>query len=429
VLPGILIPKGAHMTITIPEGVYTMPAKRSIVKVNAQPYQKSRRKTKTTMLNELAQVLKYNRKHLAVLLRKTGKVRYTPQGIKLVADPTITLTHLRGRKKRYTEELVPLLVILWKLAHYCSAIHLVHFIRLNKECIFQRWSYFKDLPADIKERLLTISPATVDRLMKPIKQKERLKHRYRRNPYASIIKKNIPVQPHYAKPKGRLGYVESDLVHHCGETTRGHYIHTLTATEINTDWTELRALRNRARVWTERALRDIKRTVPFIITDLHFDNGTEFINAHIVHYANNHGINLTRSRDYHKNDAPYVECKNWTMVRSYLGYRRYDTDAECTIIDEILRLISLRHNYFIPTMKLKTKKRIGAKVIKKYEINLPINRMLAAPEISPEKKKELKRVRETIDYLSLFDRLHKLQKKLDAHHRQRYNPYPKEEEW
>jgi len=427
VLLGIFIPKGAHMTISIPEGVYTMQAKRSIVKVNACQYQRSRRKSKIIILNELTQVLKYNRKHLAVLLRNTGKMRYTPQGIKLMADPTAPLTHLRGRKRRYTEELVPLLVVLWKLAHYCSAIHLVHFIRLNQDIIFTRWCYFKDLPWAIKERLLTISPATVDRLMKPVKEQERLKGRYRRNPYASVLKKEIPVQPHFAKPKGRLGYVESDLVHHCGATTRGHYVHTLTTTEINTDWTELRALRNRARVWTERALHDVQKTVPFTITDLHFDNGTEFINAHIVYYANNQGIHLTRSRDYHKNDAPYVECKNWTMVRSYLGYRRYDTDAECAIIDELLRLISLRHNYFIPTMKLKTKKRVGAKVIKKYEIDLPINRMLAAPAISGEKKNELKRVRNTLDYLSLFDRLYILQKKLDAAYQQKYNPYPKDE--
>lgn len=416
------------MIALIPEGVYTMAAKRSIIKVNAEQYQRYRRKSKIVILNELTQVLTYSRKHLAVLLRNTGKVHYTPQGMKLVADPTVTLTHLRGRKKRYTEELVPLLVALWKLAHYCSSFHLVHFIRLNKEHIFQRWRGFKDLPADIKERLVTISPATVDRLMKAVKEKERLKGRYRRNPYASIIKKNIPVQPHFAKPKGRVGYMESDLVHHCGETTRGHYIHTLTTVGITTDWTELRALRNRARVWTERALTDIRKTVPFTITDLHFDNGTEFINAHIVDYANKYGIQLTRSRDYHKNDAPYVECKNWTMVRSYLGYRRYDTDAEYTIIDEMLRLISLRHNYFIPTMKLKTKKRVGAKVIKTYNIELPINRVLAASEISAEKKNELKHIRDTLDYLALFDRLHILQKKLDAAYHQKYNPYPKDEE-
>jgi hypothetical protein len=93
----------------------------------------------------------------------------------------------------------------------------------------------------------------------------------------------------------------------------------------------------------------------------------------------------------------------------------------------LMRLISLRHNYFIPTMKLKTKKRVGAKVIKKYEIDLPINRMLAAPAISGEKKNELKRVRNTLDYLSLFDRLYILQKKLDAAYQQKYNPYPKDE--
>jgi hypothetical protein len=417
------------MVCYIPQGVYTMQAKRSIVKSNAFLYQSGTKKTKTLVLNELASLLNYHRKHLSVLCRKTGKVYYTAQGVKLVGDPTVTLTHLRGRKKRYTQEILLPLATLWKLAHYCSSIHLVHFIRLNRDIIFSRWPYFKDLSDSIKDRLVTISPATIDRLLKPIKEKEQIKHRYRRNPYASILKKEIPVQPFFAKPKGRLGYIESDLVHHCGETTRGHYIHTLTSTEINTDWTELRALRNRARLWTERALDDIQKTVPFTITDLHFDNGTEFINAHIVHYATAQGINLTRSRDYQKNDSPYVECKNWTMVRSYLGYRRYDTDAEWAIIDELLRLISIRHNYFIPTMKLKTKKRIGAKVIKCYYINLPINRVLASNQVSAKKKAELGRTRESLDYLIIFDRLYQLQKKLDATYHQKYNAFPKDEEW
>jgi hypothetical protein len=416
------------MISIVPEGVYTMKAKRSIVKTNAKLYQKGSKKTKTVILNELVQMLRYSRKHLIVLLKSTGQVRYTPQGIKLVGDPTVSYVHLRGRKKRYTKEIIPPLAILWRLAHYCSSIHLVHFIRLNQDIIFNRWHYFEDLPASIKERLLTISPATVDRLLKPIKEKEHLKHHYRRNPYASILKKKIPVEPYFAKPKGRLGYVESDLVHHCGNTTRGHYVHTLTASEINTDWTELRALRNRAQVWTKQALKNIQTTMPFVIKDIHVDNGSEFINAHIYNFTTEQGINLTRSRDYHKNDAPYVECKNWTMVRSYLGYRRYDTDGEWTIIDELLRMISLRHNYFIPTMKLKFKKRIAGKVIKRYNIDLPVNRVIAAKEITQKKKAELKQYRKSLDYLALFDHLNELQRKLDSAYGQKYNVNLKNEE-
>lgn len=417
------------MTISIPEGVYTMQAKRSIVKTNVPLYQQGTKKIKTLVLNELAPILDYHRKHLSLLMRSTGKTYYPVPGVKLVSDPTLIFMHLRGRKKRYSQEIITPLAILWKLAHYCSSIHLVHFIRLNQDLIFKRWSYFKDLPESIKDRLLTISPATVDRRLKPIKEKERLTHRYRRNPYASILKKAIPVQPFFAKPKARLGYIESDLVHHCGETSRGHYIHTLTTTEINTDWTELRAVRNRARIWTARALKDVQATTPFTITDLHIDNGAEFINAHLYHFALTNGINFTRSRAFQKNDSPYVECKNWTMVRSYLGYRRYDTDEECAIIDKMLRLISLRHNYFIPTMKLKAKRRIGTKVTKQYDINLPINRLLAAKEVSDAQKVALKQTRDSLDYLTIFDRLNQLQKKLDATYRQKYNDLPKDAEW
>jgi hypothetical protein len=414
------------MICIIPEGVYTMSAKRSIVKANARLYQKGRRKTKIKVLNELTQTLHYHRKHLAVLFRNTGKTTYAAQGLRLVGDPTVTYTHLRGRKKRYTQEIIPALVALWKLAHYCSSIHLIHFIRLNKDLIDQRWAYFKDLPRSIKERLFTISAATTDRLLKPIREQERLKHNYRVNVYGSTVKKRIPVQAFYDKPKGRVGYMELDLVHHCGVTTRGDYIHTLTACEINTDWTELRALHTRARKWAYQALKNIRQTVPFKITDFHVDNGSEFINAHVYYYTIEKGITLTRSRAYHKNDSPYVECRNWTMVRSYLGYRRYDTTAECAIIDQLLRLISLRHNYFIPTMKLKSKKRIGGKITKRYDIDLPVNRVLTSKEVSPEKKTELKRQRESLDYLDIYNRITNLQKKLDIFYQQKYTDFPKD---
>lgn len=406
-----------------------MQAKRSIVKANAHIYQTTSRKEKSALLNQMVSHLRYHRKHLAVLLRNTGKVKYTPQGVKLVGDPALTYTHLRGRKKRYTQELIRPLTMLWKLAHYCSAIHLSYFIRLNKTLIFERWSYFKDLPETSKERLITISSATVERLLKPIKEHARLKHKYRPNIYASVLKKTIPVQAFYDKPKGRVGYLEADLVHHCGLVTRGNYIHTLTTSEINTDWTELRVLRNRAQTWVYQALHDIQQVVPFKITDVHVDNGSEFINAHLYHYTVEKGINFTRSRAYHKNDSPYVECKNWTMVRSYLGYRRYDTDAECTIIDELLRLISVRHNYFLPTMKLKSKQRLGGKIIKRYDINLPFNRVLASKEVAPEKKAELIQTRNALNYLTIFDRLSNIEKKLDTVYHEKYNGTPKDEEW
>uniref|UniRef100_A0A7C6AAC4 Transposase n=1 Tax=candidate division WOR-3 bacterium TaxID=2052148 RepID=A0A7C6AAC4_UNCW3 len=367
------------MVIAIPEGICKMKAKRSIIKINAPKYQKAPKKMKSAILNDLVEITHLHRKYLTTLLNNTGKVCYTPQGVRFIADPTITYTQHRGRKKIYTQELVPFLKILWELTGFRSSIHLVAFIRTNPTLLYEKPSDFEQLTkanqikvikllsasTETKAKLLKISSATVDRLLRPLKEKYRLAHKYKPHPHASVLKKSIPVESYFDKPKnGPLGYTEIDLVHHCGSIAEGSFCYTLSETEINTGWTELRALKNKARVWTVEALADIDKSVPFKIHTRHVDNGSEFINSHVLAYTQQAGMNYTRSREYHKNDSPYVESRQWTMVRSYLGYRRYDTEKEYAILDRLDRLISIKHNYFMPSMKLIKKERIGGKVHK-----------------------------------------------------------------
>jgi len=428
------------MVISVPEGVYTMQAKRSIIKVNAQTYHKAAKKLKSKILNDLVVVTHFHRKYLTGLINKTGKVYYTPQGIKLVGDPTITYTQHRGRKKVYTEELVPYLETLWELSGFRSSIHLVDFIRQNKELLFNKPQDFEELSPEMQKKitklftispedqikLLKISSATVDRLLKKTKEACRLAHKYRPHPHASVIKKKIPVESYFDKPKhGPIGYTEIDLVH---PNPRGGFCYTLSEVEINTAWTELRALKNKAQIWTHRALAEIDRVVPFRIHSRHVDNGSEFINAHLLAYTQARGIRLTRSRAYHKNDAPYVESRHWTMVRSYVGYRRYDTEREYAILDPLLRAISLRHNYFMPTMKLVHKKRVGGKVFKKYTVNTPYNRVLNAPVVSEDRKEMLREYKSSLSYFKIIDEIMHLQKKLDETYGKKYNGSFEDEE-
>ncbi|MEO0109854.1 MAG: transposase family protein, partial [candidate division WOR-3 bacterium] len=276
-------------------------------------------------------------------------------------------------------------------------------------------------PKESKEKLLKISPATCDRLLRRVKEKARLKRRYKPHPHASIIKKQIPVESYFDKPKeSPIGYTEIDLVHHGGVSSKGTFCYTLTETEINTGWTELRALKNKAQIWTLQALRDIDQTVPFKIHTRHVDNGSEFINAFVLGYTKEQGIKYTRSRDYHKNDAPYVESRHWTMVRSYVGYRRYDTEEEYEILDRLLRTISLLHNYFLPTMKLVKRERIGGKVYKKYEVDTPFNRVLKAKEVEEEKKQEIIKRKSSLSYLEMFNEITQLLKRLDEAYHKKY---------
>lgn len=414
------------MVSTIPQKVYTRRSKMSIVYENAPRYRRSSKRVKSEVLDELSSILHYNRKYLSFLLRNAGREVYTAQGVRVVADPKASLVSRRGRKKVYTEDLLPYLIVIWELARCISSVHLAAFIEENKEIIFTRPELFeeslgRDIPLDMKEKLLMISHATIDRLLKPIREKRKIEGRYKPNPHSSSIKKAIPVEPHYEKPKNLLGYLECDLVHHCGENSGGSFAYTLTATEITTGWTELRALRNKAQIWTVNALKEIIGSVPFKVTQLHSDNGSEFINAHLEGYASEKKIPFTRSRAFHKNDAPYAESKNWSMVRVYTGYRRYDTEGELAILQPMAELISLKHNLFMPTMKLIEKYREGGKVRKRYSVETPYRRLMKSSHLTEAEKQRLAQLRASTDFFGLIQRIAELQDKLDRAYHKKYH--------
>ena len=398
----------------------------SIVSENAPRYRRGSRRFKSQMLDELSSLTHYHRKYLSSLLRYAGQEVYTPEGLRIIADPHASLVSQRRRKKIYTEDLLPSLVLLWELVRRIlrtgciSSVHLAAFINCNHDFLFAH-PKLKKIPLDRHQKLRTMSPATIDRLLKPVREQRKLKGTYKSNPHASSIKKTIPVQPHYEKPKNLFGYLECDLVHHCGESAGGMYTHTLTATEITTGWTELRTLRNRAQVWTVNALKEIIGTVPFRVTHLHSDNGSEFLNAHLQNVTADAEIPFTRSRPFRKNDAPYAESKNWSLVRVYTGYRRYDTEEELSFLQPLTRLISLKHNLFIPTMKLREKQRKGGRVHKTYTTATPYHRLLHSERLTAEEKRTLTELRTTTDFFDLIHSIQTLQRNLDRAYHKKYH--------
>jgi len=145
----------------------------------------------------------------------------------------------------------------------------------------------------------------------------------------------------------------------------------------------------------------------------HPDSGSEIINLALMSYCEARGIRLVRSRPYHKNDNPVVESRNFTLIRSYVGYRRYETDAKFRVLKELLPLISQVHNYFIS---------------KVYDIDTPYNRVLRSLDVSEEKKQELRERKIGLSYLKLLQRIHYLQKNLDQAYKEKYNPVLKDDE-
>jgi len=272
----------------------------------------------------------------------------------------------------------------------------------------------KDIPARLKRYLTTVSPATIDRLLAPVRDRAAIKQHYGRSPHAAWLRKVVPVRPCYDKPADRFGYLEADTVLHCGNSTRGQFVCTLTVTEAETGWTELRALPNRAQLWTTQTLKRILARLPFKPTEPHPDNGGEFINAPLIRATGRLKLKQTRSRAYHKNDAPYVESKNGSLVRAYIGHRRHDTRQEFLILRRLAPLISLRHNLFMPTMKLgPTTSQDCQSGRRRRTTTTPCHRLLKSTRLSPAQRRRLRNLRHNTDYYRLTGRLFDLLRRPD----------------
>jgi hypothetical protein len=396
----------------------------SVILANARRYRARRKKLKSQILNELTPVLHYNRRYLALLLRTSGRSVFTRYRTRVVADPRVSLVSRRGRKKTYTSELVPYLKAVWKLADGISSVHLAAFIKANPDIVF-RHPELKGIPARLKRQLLAISPATIDRRLGPVRDRDALQQRYARHPHASWLRKTVPVQSYHDKPADRFGYLEVDTVLHCGTSGRGQFACTFTVTEAETGWTELRALPNRAQLWTCRALKRILARLPFKATEVHSDNGGEFINAPLVRANERRKLKQTRSRSYHKNDAPYVESKNGSLVRAYIGHRRHDTRREFLILRQLVPLISLRHNLFIPTMKFQPTASDHPHTTRRRKTTAtPYHRLLASKRLSPSRRRRLRALRRSTDYFRLTERIAELQRRLDQAYQSKYSPPP-----
>jgi len=223
-----------------------------------------------------------------------------------------------------------------------------------------------DIDEDTAALLSSMSAATIDRRLAAQRRKHALKGRSRTKP-GSLLKSQIRVRTWADWDDAVPGFVEIDLVAHDGGNAAGEYAFTLTVTDIATGWTENRSVRNKARKWVLAALDDIAATMPFPILGVDSDNGSEFINYHLLTWCDERQITFTRSRPGNKNDGCHVEQKNWAIVRTVVGYHRYDTPAELLLLNKIWALQSKLTNYFYPQQKLVSKVRDGAKVSKKYD--------------------------------------------------------------
>jgi hypothetical protein len=206
----------------------------------------------------------------------------------------------------------------------------------------------------------------------------------------SLLKNLIPVRTFTEWDQERPGFMEIDLVAHCGNTTAGQYLNTLTCTDLSTGWTDVTALAHRSQQAVSTAIHHMRHRLPFPLLGIDSDNGSEFINDTLYRYCLDEKITFTRSRPYQKNDQAHVEQKNWSVVRHTLGYDRWETGQELAILESIHADLRLYINFFQPSFKLIAKERIGNKTIKRYDTaKTPYQRLLERQDISLETKARL----------------------------------------
>ncbi len=386
----------------------TMKERRSVTAVVAARYRKARKKDKEIILNEFTQLTGYNRCYAAFLLRSKGKKLRINNKIVLVGDLTRRIK--RNRPRTYDDKVVCALKKIWFVMDCICGKRLAPTL---KELILILESHQEiELDTTTKEKLLTVSAATIDRLLAPERRKQSLRTRSRTKP-GTLLKHRIPIRTFSEWNEQRPGFVEIDLVGHEGGEARGDYIQTLDMTDVCTGWTETQAVKNKAQVWVFEALKEIRRRLPFELLGIDSDNGSEFINDHLYRYCQEEQITFTRARAYRKNDNCYVEQKNWSVVRRALGYLRYDTQRELEIINRLQGYLRLYTNHFQPVMKMREKTRVGSRVKKKYDRpRTPYQRVLDSSHVEEGRKEVIKREHVKLNPAELKRQITKLQDKL-----------------
>jgi len=360
-------------------------AKKEYLHSIFERYRKAGRKEKKAILDEFCINCGYNRKY----------------AIRLLSDRKKRPRRKSGRKPTYnTPGVTKAIRTIWLTADQPCSRRLVGTLRDWLPFYEKEYS-----PLEIADRnkLLTISPATIDRILKPIRDKIQRK-RFSTTRPGTLLKNQIPIKTNHwdiTQP----GYMEADTVAHCGNSIDGDYANSVTMTDILTTWTEVRAVWNKGAEGVLQQVKDVEESLPFPLLGFDADNGSEFINYHFQRYfaSKPYDVQFTRSRPYRKNDNAYVEQKNWTHVRHLFGYDRLEDPALVPLMNDLYaNEWSLYQNHFCTNMKLVKKERVNSKYKKRYDKpKTPYQRVMECPGISEKKKEELRAVHQTLNPFQL----------------------------
>lgn len=371
--------------------------RREMLEAVAPRYCRAARPEKQRILDEFVQTTGYSRKYAIYLLHHVPRERPSRR---------------RRRARKYSPESREALLVLWRAANGICSKRLVPYLP-ELITVLERCGELR-LEAETKALVLQMSPATVDRVLRPARQRQRRRGLGTTKP-GTLLKRQIPIRTFADWDVTRPGFLEVDLVAHCGTTTAGEYLHTLVLTDIHTTWTECVALPNRSQETVTAAIAAVRQHLPFAVLGLDSDNGSEFINANLARYCDREHITFTRSRAYKKNDQAHVEQKNWTHVRHFAGYGRYTGATAQATLAALYVALRQYMNFFQPTLKLAHKEHVGAKVHKRYdEPRTPYRRVLECADASAEQQATLRAQYEQLNPVALLRTLDRCQEALWA---------------
>ncbi len=359
-------------------------SKKEYVETIFPRYKQASREQKILILNEFCATSGYHRKHAIRLLRKYKRFQ-KPKPKK------------RGRTPVYAKPsiLKPLKKI-WLSANLPCSKRLKAILPLWLPGYTQS---FGNLPLQVSQALLNISPATIDRILHPVRIHYKKRGRATTKP-GTLLRNQIPIKLNQWD-ESHPGFLEADTVAHCGNSLLGMFAYTLDCTDIATGWTEQRATWGKGETGILTQIKDIEKSLPFPLLGFDCDNGGEFLNHHLFRHFSQRKkpIQFTRSRPYHNQDNAHVEQKNWTHVRQWIGYDRLDHPETIPLLNTLYtQEWRLFHNFFCPSTKLLQKERIGSKTLKHYDSpKTPYQRILESPYISAQIKLSLAKQLETLN--------------------------------
>lgn len=367
-------------------------ARRELALQTAKRYRMAGRKEKSAILKGFCDDTGYEPKYAIVLLKKAflepEKLRNQPSGK--------AKKQKRRRNKKYGEMEKAALLHIWRISGYLCSKLLAAYIQEN----IVQLRRFNEVKVDDEtaQKLLEMSPATIERLLSDERPRRRRKRSSSTNP--ALLRNLVPLALNYERPP-EPGHLQVDLVVHCGNSLYGDYVCTITGTDRFTGFTNIWACLGKSQRAVFEAFEKVFHGFPFGIKTFQTDNGSEFLNAHLINWAKEMGMAFLRSHEYKKQENAYVEERNGHVVRKFVGHRRFDTIEERELLNRAYGALNLLQNLFLPRMMTNSKERTGSRIIRRRDRPMtPLRRLL--PFLTEETAQELLDLKESLNPAELM---------------------------